>query len=237
MRKAGKIVALVLEKMAEFVRPQVSTSELDAIALDIIYSNGSTSAFLGYRDYPAAICTSVNDQAVHGIPSPAILLAEGDIVSIDVGVSYGGWMADACRTFAVGEIAPEAQRLLEVAEEALWAGIEQARSGNRLGDVSAAIQTYVATQGMSVMRELTGHGIGQNLHEQPDVLHYGRSHTGPMLHEGLTLAIEPAISLGGWRSRLDPNGWTVSTADGSLCAHFEHTLAITQAAAEILTLL
>ena len=237
MRQAGRIVALVLEAMARHVRPQISTAELDAIALDIIHTHNAQPAFLGYEGFPASICTSINDQVVHGIPGPKVILTAGDIISIDVGASYQGWMADASRTYAVGVISAEAQRLLEVAEAALWAGIEQSRNGNRLGDVSAAVQAHVEAHGMSIVRELTGHGVGPVCTNRRKCSTTASPTLASFCDEGMTFALEPLVSLGSWRSSTAADGWTISTSDGTLSAHFEHTLAISSDAAQILTLL
>ena len=237
MAEAGRIVALAHEAIRLELRPGVSTAALNAIAEEVIRSQGAVPSFLGYQGYPAAICASINDEAVHGIPQPQRLLVEGDIVSIDIGAAYQGWVGDSARTYAIGRIPSITQRLLEVTEAALWAGIEQARPNNRLGDISAAIQRYVEGQGFTIVREHTGHGIGRHMHEQPLVLNYGNPGVGPRLHPGMTLALEPVAATNGWRTKIDADGWTSRTLDGGLCAHFEHTIAITTNEARILTLL
>lgn len=237
LREAGRIVALVHQAMHEQVRPGVSTAELDAIAEDIIRSHNAVPTFLGYHGFPASICTSINDELVHGIPSPDVILTEGDIISIDVGATYHGWVGDSGWTYAVGAISAMAQALLEATEGSLWAGIEMARSGNRLGDISAAIQQFVEARGFSIVREYTGHGVGREMHEPPQILNYGESGTGMRLRPGLTLALEPMVSAGHWLTKVDPDGWTVRTQDGTLSAHFEHSIAVTTGEPLILTLL
>ncbi len=237
MREAGRIVAKVHEAMRQAVRPGVSTAELDAIAEDVIRSHDAVPTFLGYRGFPATICTSINDEIVHGIPSPRRFLKEGDIISIDVGATYHGWVGDSAWTYPVGEISQDAQALLEATEGALWAGIEQARSGNRLGDISAAIQAYVESRGFAIIREYGGHGVGRQMHEPPRILNYGRSGTGMRLRPGMTFALEPMVAAGHWLTNVDADGWTVRTQDGSLSAHFEHTLAVTDGDPMIMTIL
>jgi methionyl aminopeptidase len=238
MREAGRIVALTLERLREYVRPGITTAELDALAEAIIRSRGAVPAFKGYRGFPASVCTSINQELVHGIPSPDRVLAEGDIISLDVGAIYQGWYGDAAITVPVGEISPLAQRLLAATEGALYAGIAQARAGNRLRDISAAVQAHVESRGFAVVREYTGHGIGRAMHELPEILNFVPDHSydaGPWLQPGMTLALEPMVQVGTWRTRALADGWTVVSADGSLAAHFEHTIAITDGEPEILT--
>ncbi len=235
MREAGRVVALVLEALSAHVQPGVSTADLNDIADDLIRCHGARPTFLGYRGFPASVCISINDEVVHGVPRPDVFLKEGDIVSIDVGATYQGWVADAGRTYPVGRISRQAQALIETTRGALLAGIEQARAGRRLGDISAAIQRHVEDRRFTILRELTGHGIGREMHEEPEILNYGHPGVGLRLKPGMTLALEPMVSAGGWRIRLDNDGWTVRTLDGSLSAHFEHTIAITDGPAEILT--
>ena len=238
MREAGRIVALTLERLRDYVRPGVSTAELDALAEAIIRSRGAIPAFKGYRGFPASVCTSINQELVHGIPSPDRVLAAGDIISLDVGAVYQGWYGDAAITVPVGEISPLAQRLLDATEGALYAGIAQARAGNRLRDISAAVQAHVESRGFAVVREYTGHGIGRAMHELPEILNFVPDHSydaGPWLQPGMTLALEPMVQVGTWRTRALADGWTVVSADGSLAAHFEHTIAITDGEPEILT--
>ncbi len=237
MREAGRIVAKVHEAMRQAVRPGVSTAELDAIAEDIIRSHDAVPTFLGYHGFPASICTSINDELVHGIPSAERFLKEGDIISIDVGATYRGWVGDSAWTYPVGAISQEVHALLEATEGALWAGIAQARADHRLGDISAAIQRYVESRGFSIIREYSGHGVGRQMHEPPKILNYGRPGTGIRLRPGMTLALEPMVAAGHWLTRVDADGWTVRTQDGSLSAHFEHTIAITEDAPLVLTAL
>lgn len=235
MREAGRIVAGVLARLRREVAPGVTTGDLDRIAEEEIRQAGGVPAFKGYRGFPASICTSVNDEVVHGIPSPRRVLREGEIVSLDVGVALDGFYADAALTVPVGRIGPDARRLLRVTEEALWAGIRAAREGARLGDVSHAVQRHVERHGYSVVREYAGHGIGRQMHEDPWVPNYGRPGRGPVLRRGMTLAIEPMVNAGRHEVYTLPDGWTVKTRDGSLSAHFEHTVAVAGDAPEILT--
>ncbi|NOZ49570.1 MAG: type I methionyl aminopeptidase [Chloroflexi bacterium] len=237
LRAAGRVVAKVHEAMRQNVRPGISTAELNAIAEDIIRSHGAVPTFLGYRGYPASICTSFNDEIVHGIPSPQAILRSGDIVSIDVGATLHGWVGDSAWTYPVGSISQQAQQLLQATEGALWAGIEQAVAGKRLGDISAAVQHYAESRGFAVVREYTGHGVGRTMHEPPQVLNYGKAGTGMRLRSGLTIALEPMITAGGWLTKIDADGWTVRTADGSLSAHFEHSIALNTQKAILLTTL
>ncbi len=237
LREAGRIVAQVHRAMKQAVRPGISTAELNAIAEDIIRSAGATPTFLGYHGFPASICTSINDEIVHGIPSPDRVLSEGDIISIDVGATYRGWVGDSAWTYAVGAITSEAQALLDATEGALWAGIAQARAGLRLGDVSSAVQKHTEARGFAIIREYTGHGVGREMHEPPQVLNYGHAGTGLLLRPGLVFALEPMVAAGHWLTRVDADGWTVRTQDGSLSAHFEHTLAVTDGDPLIMTTL
>ena len=234
MRQAGHLGGETLYLMARLAKPGIRTIDLDAAAEEFILSQGAVPAFKGYMGYPATLCVSINDEVVHGIPGDR-RLEEGQIVSVDVGVNYEGWYGDAARTLCIGDVTDEAKRLLAVTREALSRGIAQARSGNRLGDISAAVQTYAEEHGYSVVRELVGHGIGQRMHEEPQVPNFGRPHTGPELKAGMVLAIEPMLNVGGCEVNFDADKWTVRTADGSLSAHFEHTVAITEAGPEILT--
>ena len=235
MREAGRIVARVLQRLAGEVRPGVRTGELDRICVEELSKYGAKSSFKGYRGFPAHICASVNDEVVHGIPGEK-MLSEGDVVSIDVGVVHNGFQGDAAITVGVGKVGDEAKRLLDVTEGALRAGIAAAKDNAHLGDVSAAIQRYVEAEGFSVVREYTGHGIGRDMHEEPQIPNFGAAGQGPVLRKGMTLAVEPMVNHGGWETRLSGDKWTVLTADGSLSAHFEHTIAVTNGDAEILTL-
>ncbi len=239
MRRAGRIVAEVLARIGERVAPGVTTAELNALAEEVIRRHNAIPSFKGYppgspHPFPAAICASVNEELVHGIPGPRVL-QEGDILSVDVGAIYEGYHGDAARTFPVGEIDEEAQRLLEVTEGALYAGIAQARAGNRTGDISAAIQRYVEQHGFNVVREYTGHGIGRRMHEDPQVPNFGRPGHGIVLRSGMTIALEPMVLAGDYRVRVLDDHWTVVSADGRLTAHFEHTILVRDGEAEILT--
>lgn len=235
MRDAGRIVAVVLTELAQKVAPGVSTAQLDAWAEEIIKKHNAIPTFKGYNGFPATITTSINEELVHGIPSPKRVLKEGDIISIDCGATYKGWVGDAALTVPVGQISPEAQKLLEVTERALYIGIEQARVGNRSGDISAAIQAYVEKHGYGVVRNYTGHGVGRNMHEDPQVPNYGRKNRGVPLKKGMTIALEPMVNMGSPRTRVLDDKWTVVTDDGKLSAHFEHTIAITNGDPLILT--
>jgi methionyl aminopeptidase len=234
MRQAGRIVAVVLGVLVKSVREGLKTGELDKIAGRELESLGAKPSFKGYRGYPANLCVSVNDEIVHGIPGERVL-REGDIVSLDLGSVYRGFQGDAAVTVGVGKITPEARDLIKTTQGALSAGIAAARAGGRLGDISAAVQEYAETRGYSVVREYTGHGIGRDMHEAPQIPNFGIAGQGPELKAGMTLAIEPMVNIGDWRTRVGDDQWLVMTADGSLSAHFEHTIAINDGAAEILT--
>lgn len=234
MRAAGKVVAEMHEKIRAAIRPGVTTAELDQIGRAVIDARGATSNFLGYHGYPAVICASPNDVIVHGIPGN-IVLNEGDIISIDCGAVVEGWHGDAAFTIGVGEIDPEAQRLLDITEASLMAGIKAMKPNNTLGDVGAAVQVVVEAAGFSVVRDYVGHGIGRKMHEQPEVPNYGTAGKGMTLFEGMTLAIEPMVTMGDYETFVDSDGWTVLSADGSWAAHFEHTVAIGANGPEILT--
>jgi len=234
MRQAGRMVATVLQVLTQQVRPGMKTKELDDIVDRELKKLGAAPSFKGYRGYPANLCVSINDEIVHGIPGERIL-NEGDIASLDVGAIYMGFQADAAVTVGVGEISSEAKRLIETTGGALKAGIADAYAGARLGDISAAIQHHAESRGVSVVREYTGHGIGREMHEEPLIPNFGIAGTGPVLKKGMTLALEPMVNMGDWRTRLSKDKWTVLTADGSLSAHFEHTIAITDGEPEVLT--
>jgi len=234
MRQAGRIVAETLAVLAENVRPGVTTRELDQLAYQTITGQGATPSFKGYRGFPASLCASVNDEVVHGIPDKRVL-KEGEIVSLDVGAYYKGFHGDAAITVPVGKIASRVQALLDACQAGLAAGIAAARAGAHVGDISYAVQTTVEARGFSVVREYTGHGVGRDLHEAPLVPNVGQPSEGPLLRRGMTLALEPMINMGGWEVMVKPNGWTVVTRDGSWSAHFEHTIAITDGEADILT--
>jgi len=236
MREAGLVVARTLDVVAAAVRPGVSTADLDALAEREIRAAGATPSFLGYHGYPATICTSVNEEIVHGIPTPARRLDEGDIISIDCGAIVGGWHGDAARTVGVGTISAEHAALLSACEAALWHGLAQARPGGRLGDISHAVETSIEQAGpYGLVEEYTGHGIGTAMHMDPPVPNYGRPGRGPRLRAGMALAIEPMVVLGSPETILLDDGWTVITADGSWAAHFEHTVAITAGGPWVLT--
>jgi methionyl aminopeptidase len=236
MARAGRIVAQTLARMREIVRPGLSTEDLDAEAERFIRSHdGATPSFKGLYGFPKTLCTSIDTEIVHGIPSSRRVLAEGSIVSVDVGVHLEGLHADSATTLAVGDIDPDAQRLLAVTQECLAAGIAQARVGNHVGDIGHAVQQVAERAGFGVVRELVGHGIGTRFHEEPQVPNYGQPRRGPRLLEGMTLAIEPMITIGSPTTRTLGDKWTVVTADGSLAAHFEHTVAITSNGPRILT--
>jgi methionyl aminopeptidase len=235
MRDAGRIVAEVLHTLVERLRPGLVEKELDEIVRKEFGKRKVIPVFLGYQGYPATVCVSVNDEIVHGIPGDREI-ADGDVVSIDLGCVYKGFVADAAVTVGVGNVSPEAGRLIGVTREALNRGIDAARAEARLGQIGAAIQTYVEGEGFSVVREYVGHGVGRQMHEDPQVPNYGDPETGPVLKEGMVIAIEPMVNAGDWRTKRDPDNWTVRTLDGSLSAHFEHTLAVRDGAAEVLTL-
>lgn len=236
MRKAGKVVAAVLARLKNEVKPGIKTKQLDKIAVNELKKWRAKPSFKGYRGYPATLCVSINDEVVHGIPGDRVL-NEGDIVALDFGAYVDGFHGDAAITVGVGEISSVARELLSVTEDALMAGIKNARSGVHLGDISAEIQGYVEGKGFSVIREYCGHGIGRDLHEDPLVPNFGTRGEGIALQKGMTLAVEPMVTNGDWRTRIDDNKWTVRTADSSLSAHFEHTIAIGNAEPEILTVL
>ena len=235
MRRAGRIVAEMHERTREAAKPGVTTRELDAVAREVLEKRGATSNFLGYHGFPAVICTSPNDMIVHGIPGP-YRLEEGDIVSIDCGAIVEGYHGDAAFTMAIGEVSGEARRLIEVTERSLWAGIEELRKGNRLHEVGRAVQEVAEKAGFSVVREYVGHAIGTAMHEQPQVPNYWPGSPGPTLKTGMAFAVEPMVNAGGAATRLLDDGWSVVTADGSLSAHFEHTIAVTEEGPEVLTL-
>jgi methionyl aminopeptidase len=234
MARAGEVVADTLALIGEHARPGVTTQELDDLADEFIRSRGGTPTFKGYRGYPASICTSPNEMVVHGIPGP-YTLKDGDILSVDVGVTLDGFVADSAYTFPIGDVLAEAERLLEGCQAALAAGIEQCRVGNRLSDISHAIQVTTEEQGFSVVRSLVGHGVGRSMHEEPQIPNYGEPGRGPLLAEGMTFAIEPMITAGGPDVVLHDDEWSISSADESLAAHFEHTVAITADGPRILT--
>lgn len=232
--RACKIVAEVLRDLRYLVKPGITTKDIEIFVDKTLAEKNAIAAFRGYRNYPSSVCTSVNDQVVHGIPSN-LRLREGDILSIDLGVYLEGFYGDGAITLPVGKISPSAERLLRVTEDALYIGIEKARPGNRVSDISSAIQRYVESHGYSVVRSFVGHGIGRSLHEEPQVPNYGSPGQGPRLREGMTLAIEPMVNEGTYDIKILDDGWTAVTADRKLSAHYEHTVAITENGARILT--
>jgi methionyl aminopeptidase len=240
MRESCAIAATVLVKLKEQVRPGITTYDLDQIGRDLIASLGARSACHGYqlhsRRYPAHTCLSVNEEVVHGIGSLRRILRDGDIISLDVVVEYNGYIGDNAMTVPVGVIAPRTAELLKTTEEALYIGIKQAQVGNRIGDISHAVQTFVEARGFSIVREMVGHGVGREMHEEPQIPNFGRKNTGEKIKPGMTLAIEPMVNLGGYRVRTLADGWTVVTSDGSPSAHFEHTVLTTDSGPEILTI-
>lgn len=236
LRKAGKISQAALKLAGEAVEPGISTWEIDRLVRRYIESAKAAPSFLGYQGYPASACISVNNVVIHGIPKKSEILKKGDIVSIDVGAYYEGFHGDNAWTFPCGEISPEARALLDATEKSLFLGIEQARPGNRLGDIGHAVQEYVEARSYSVVREFTGHGVGADMHEDPSVPNFGKPGRGVRLTPGMVIAIEPMINMGRREIEIKPDGWTVVTRDGSLSAHFEHTIAITKEGPVILTL-
>ena len=234
MERAARVVADTLDLLGENIRPGVTTQELDELAEEFIRSRGGEPTFKGYRGYPASICTSPNSMVVHGIPD-SYQLTNGDLLSVDVGVTLGGFVGDSAYTFPVGDISDDAQRLLDAGQAALAAGIEQARPGNHLSDISHAVQKTTEDAGFSVVRSLVGHGVGRQMHEDPQIPNFGEPGRGPLLHPGMTLAIEPMINAGGPDVYLHEDEWSISTEDGSLSAHFEHTVAVTAEGPKILT--
>lgn len=234
MREAGRIVALTHQELKKHVLPGITTKELDAIAEKFIHQNDAIPSFKGYNGFRGSICASVNEELVHGIPGDRVL-HEGDIISIDIGAKYNGYHGDSAWTYAVGNVSDETEKLLKVTEESLYKGLEEAKPGERLSNISHAIQTYAEGYGFSIVREYVGHGVGQELHEDPQIPHYGPPGKGPRLKPGMVLAIEPMVNAGSRYVRTLSDNWTVITVDGKMCAHFEHTIAITETGFEILT--
>jgi methionyl aminopeptidase len=234
LKRSNAIVAEIFEKLKGMISPGITTQELDGVAEEIILSRGAIPAFKGYRGFPATICVSINEEVVHGIPGQR-RLKEGDVVSLDAGVNLKGYFGDAAITLPVGEVDAVARRLLEVTEKALYIGIEKAKAGSRLFDISYAIQAWVESHGFSVVRDFVGHGIGKSLHEEPQIPNFGSPHQGPRLEKGMVLALEPMVNEGSYDVKVLADGWTVVTMDGKRSAHFEHTIAITDGPAEILS--
>ena len=236
MRKAGALLYEVLQKLREAVKPGMSTAALDVYAEQLIRKNHAIPSFLNYCGYPASLCTSIDEQVVHGIPSETQILKEGSIISIDCGLVLDGWQADSAFTVGIGEISADAQALIEITEQCFWKGVRQAVAGNRLGDVGHAVQEWAESHGCGVIRDLTGHGIGREMHEDPTVYNFGDAGHGLRLRRGMTIAVEPMIAAGDWHVTEDPDGWCFRTRDGSLCSHYEHTIAINDSGLpEILT--
>jgi methionyl aminopeptidase len=235
MKEAGRIVALAHRKIAEAIRPGISTFELDQIAERIISENHATPSFKGYNGFPGSICASVNNVVIHGIPSKHIILKNGDIISIDIGACYKGYHGDSAKTHSVGNVSEARAKLMQVTETALYTGLEQAKPNNRLSDISHAIESYVLQYGYSVVKDFTGHGVGHKLHEDPMIPNYGAPGFGPLLKPGMTLAIEPMVNAGRSAVRILDDDWTTVTVDGSDSAHFEHTIVITETGYMILT--
>ena len=236
MRRAGKIVGDALAMLQEEIKPGISTADLDKLAEEFIISQGAKPSFKGYYSFPATLCTSINEEVIHGIPSRNKILQGGDIISIDCGAFFKGYHGDAARTFPVGKVSDAANNLIRITEKSFFKGIEKAIVGNRLSDISHKIQSYVESEGYSVVRDFVGHGIGKRLHEEPNVPNFGKPGRGPKLTHGMTLAIEPMVNIGSFYTKTLRDNWTVVTADGSLSAHYENTVVILETGVEILTL-
>lgn len=234
IKLSGKILARVMKKIWEFIKPGITTAEIDKFAEELILSEGALPAFKGYKGFPASVCTSVNEEIVHGIPGER-RLKEGDIIGLDLGINYKNYFSDAAVTLAIGRVSSEVKKLIEVTKESLSEGIRQAKVNNCLSDISSSIQDYVEKNGFSVVRQFVGHGIGLSLHEEPEIPNFGKAHLGPVLKSGMVLAIEPMVNMGTWESEILENGWTAVTKDRLPSAHFEHTVAITEGGPEILT--
>ncbi len=235
LRESNLLVCRTLAELAKVIQPGVTTAQLDKLAEEFIRDHGATPAFKGYSGYPASLCTSVNDQVVHGIPSPKVVLRDGDIISVDCGTFLNGFVGDSAYTFAVGEISDEVAMLLKTTRESLFKGIEMAVEGRRIGDIGNAVQTYCESRGYSVVREMVGHGVGRKMHEDPQVPNYGRRGVGPMLKSGMTICIEPMINLGRKELVFESDGWTTRTRDGKPSAHFENAVAVAKGKADILS--
>lgn len=234
MKKAGELAGRALQEVARHIQPGVTTKELDHTAENFIRKNGGIPTFIGYRGYPASLCVSINEEVVHGIPGNRRVKA-GDVVSIDVAATVDGFVGDTALTLAVPPVKAEVEQLIRTTEQSLWAAIDCMKSGNRLGDVAAGVQTFVEARGFGVVKDFVGHGIGRRMHEEPPVPNYGTAGTGVRLEPGLVLAIEPMVTLGDWKVRVLPDGWTVVTQDGSMAAHFEHSIAVTEEGPLVLT--
>ena len=236
MRESGKVTGFILKELENFIRPGISTADIDRFVEDIIRKNGMIPTFKGYGGFPASACVSINDEVVHGIPDKKRIIREGDIVSVDVGSTYKGYVSDAARTYAVGEVSDIARKLMDATRDSFFAGLEFFRVGCRLSDISHAIQVKAESEGFSVIRDFVGHGVGQNMHEEPQIPNFGKAGRGPRLAKGMVFAIEPMICEGGYDVRTLSNDWTVVTLDGKLSAHYENTVVITDGEPELLTL-
>lgn len=236
MRQSGKVTGRILSELFDFIRPGISTGAIDDFVSEIIRKNGMTPSFLGYNGYPASVCASINSEVVHGIPSNKRILLEGDIISVDVGCTHKGYVTDAARTYAVGTISAEAQKIMDAAEDSFFEGLKFCKLGYRLSDISHAIQTKAEGEGFSVIRDLVGHGVGRNMHEEPQIPNYGQPGRGPRLAKGMVFAIEPMIAQGTYEIVTAADNWTLSMADGKLSAHYENTVVITEGEPELLTL-
>jgi methionyl aminopeptidase len=237
IKAASRIVAEILQEIEYYLRPGITTDDIEKLAEEKILQRNAIPAFKGYRGYPACLCISINNEVVHGIPSKDKVLKEGDIASIDLGVKLDGFYGDAAKTYPIGRISESAMKLIKVTQESLYEGIEQARSGNRVSDISYAIQKYAEDRGYSIVKAFVGHGIGRDLHEEPQIPNFGRPDKGPRLKAGMILAIEPMINEGGFQVKVLKDGWTAVTSDNSLSAHFEHTIAVTDNKPNILTII
>lgn len=237
MRISGKVTGYILKELETFIKPGISTYDIDRHVAKIIKENNMTATFLGYQGYPASICASINEEVVHGIPSKNKILKEGDIISIDVGSTYNGYVSDAARTYAVGNVEQKAKDIIEAAKESFFKGLEFCKEGNRLSDISNAIQQEVEKRGFGVIRDLVGHGVGRNMHEEPQILNYGKPGKGPRLCKGMALAIEPMITEGSYEIETLSDNWTIVTEDRKLAAHYENTIVITEGEPELLTLI
>lgn len=235
LRDSGKILVEAIQLVQAQTKAGISTAELDALAKKSIERHGAQPAFLGYHGYPASICISINEEVVHGIPKKDRIIVDGDVVGLDIGVSYRGFFTDHAVTVAVGNVDAKVQSLLTVTQQSLLAGIDQAKSGNRIGDIGAAIEKVLTPKGYGIIRQLCGHGVGRAVHEEPEIPNYGKKGTGVRIVSGMVLAIEPMVALGGWEVETLDDGWTVVTADGSVSAHFEHTVLVTDHGPEIMT--
>lgn len=235
LKESGKILARVMKKIEKIIRPGISTAEIDRLAEELVLKEKAHPAFKGYKGFPATVCTSINEEIIHGIPSSERKLKEGDIISLDLGVNYEGYFSDAAVTMAVGRINPQLKKLIKVSKKALLLAIKSALVENNLSDISSAIQDYVEKHGFSVVRQFVGHGIGQELHEEPEIPNFGRPHQGPKLKSGMVFAIETMVNMGTWEAEIMGNGWTAVTKDRLPSAHFEHTVAITDHGPKILT--